>query len=283
MDSNSLNILVEAKKEYLGQLYIAVCPTLIEVFEEMYKEATKMAKGKKTLMQYQSLLREVPNWNEHMIQKHTDTICSSCSWFNDLLAAVFVSTVKILSSVRLTSDGSKISLKIPNNKVFIYGCFVAASKDLYRNPYIFHDDSVEQERDIELTTRFSKCIEDTLKDMTPVQEILKACMTHMNKDVIDLDNSIPGDGDDPEFDDEEEEEEEEEGEVEEGEVEEGEVEGVEEPVIVDHPQGEEGSDETKNIDFQKKPQQEKTSVEGSGDDDVLFADAKEEPKKENIN
>ena len=276
MDPSNLNILVEAKKEYLGQLYIAICPTIIEVFEEMYNEAVKLSKGKKTLIQFQKLLREVPNWNDHMIHKHTETICNGCNWFNDLLAAVFVSTVKILSSVRLNSDGNKISLKIPNNKVFIHGCFIAASKDIYRNPYIFHEESVEQERDMELTTRFSKCIEDTIKEMTPVQDILKSCMTQMNKEMIDIDNSPPEDGDDPEFEDEEE------GEEEEEIVDEG-----EEPVMVDRPQDENNNEETKNIDFQKKDpevkQAEEKPSEGEGDDDVLFADAKEEPQKENIN
>jgi hypothetical protein len=277
MDPSNLNILVEAKKEYLGQLYISLCPTIIEIFEEMYAESVKMSKGKKTLIQFQNLLREVPNWNDHMIHKHTETICNGCNWFNDLLAAVFVSTVKILSSVRLSSDGNKISLKIPNNKVFVHGCFIAASKDIYRNPYIFHNDSVEHERDMELTTRFSKCIEDTVKDMTPVQEILRSCMTQMNKDIIDIDNSPPEDGDDPEFNDEEEEEEE---------VAPIPEETGGEPVIVDHPPDD--NENTRNIDFQKKNQEVKPtpSSEGEGegnDDDVLFADAKEEPQKENIN
>lgn len=265
MDNNSLNILVEAKKEYLQQLYLVMVPTMIEVFGEIYKEAHKASHGKKVLIQYQKFLKEVPNWNDHMIHKHSNDICSSCAWFDDLLAAVFVSSVKILSSVRLNSENNKISLKLPNNKVFIHGCFVSASKDLYKNPYIYHEESVEQERDGELAIRFSKCIEETVKDLIPVQEILKSCISHVNKEEsIDLDNSLPEDTEDPEFDDCEEEEEEEEGPESVPEL--GpEVETKVEPEA-------EPTEETKNIQVDSKKPIENEEEE---DDDVLMKDAKE--------
>ena len=78
MDPSSLNILVEAKKEYLGQLYLVMCPNMIEAFEDLYKEAYKASKGRKVLIQYQMFLKEVVNWNDHMIKQHTDNMCKSC-------------------------------------------------------------------------------------------------------------------------------------------------------------------------------------------------------------
>ena len=272
MDPSSLNILVEAKKEYLTQLYIVLCPTMIEVFEEMYKESVKISKGRKALIQYQKFLKEVVNWNDHMIHKHTETVCNSCVWFNDLLAAVFVSTVKILSSVRLNAENNKISLKLPNNKVFIHGCFIAAAKDLYKNPYVYHEDSIEQDRDTELTLRFSKCIEDTVKDMIPIQEILKSCMSQVNKDSIEFENSNPEDTEDPDImeegsDDEEEEEKE------------PSVESIptppqEAPASNTEPESE--VVETKNINLDGKQ-----SIPEQDDSDVLFGDAPEALQKEN--
>ena len=46
---DNLNILVEAKREYLGQLCLLMCPVMIETFEEMYEEAYKLSKGRKVL------------------------------------------------------------------------------------------------------------------------------------------------------------------------------------------------------------------------------------------
>jgi hypothetical protein len=194
---DGLTVLVEAKKEYLAQLCCVMCPHMIETFENMYTEAGKISKGKQVLQQYQKLLKEVPNWNNHIIHQHTEKMSSSCSWFNDLLAAVFVSYVKILSSVRINSENKKISLKLPSNDVFIHGCFTCAAKDLYKDPYVYHEEMTEYERDENLTKRFITCIEATVKDMIPIQEILKTYIS--NKSEIEFENKPEEDTEDPEI------------------------------------------------------------------------------------
>ena len=195
-----LNVLVEAKKEYLGQLCILMCPLMIESFQNMYKEAEKMSKGKKVLMQYQALLKEVPNWNDHIVKQNTEEITNKCSWFSDLLAAVFVSIVKILSSVRLKTENKKISIKLPTNELFTHTCYINAAKELYKNPYIYHDEMSEHDRDTKLTEKFSIQIENTIRELIPIQQILQ---TYMNpgSDVIDM-NQQTEDAEDPVVDEE---------------------------------------------------------------------------------
>lgn len=211
MDSTNLNILVEAKKEYMDQLCTMLCPLMIETFHETYREAAKMTKGKQVLMQYQKLLKEVPNWNNHMIKEHSNRMCDACSWFSDLLAAVFVSCVKILSSVRLNSENKNISVKLPSNDVFIHGCYISAAKELYKDPYIYHDQNAsEHERDFNLTKRFTVCIEETVKNMIPIQQILHTYISNgesMAEKSLDFNNEEPTPvAEDPEIEDHEEEE-----------------------------------------------------------------------------
>ena len=196
--SNNLNILVEAKKEYLFQLSTILCPTIIETFQDMYNESKKISKGKKVLLQYQKLLKEVVNWNNNMIHQHAE---NSCGWLNDLLAAVFVSHVKILSAVRLNSDNKKISIKMPSNDTFIHACYVNAAKDIYKDPYVFHDVMTDHEREEKLNTRLVLCIENTIKDLVPIQQILKAYINQdsASKD-LDVMSEIPDDGEDPDID-----------------------------------------------------------------------------------
>jgi hypothetical protein len=186
---DNLNILVEARREYLGQLCIIMCPAMIEVFQDLYVEATKLSKGRKTLIMYQKLLKEVPNWSNAMSKQHSDNITNRCSWYGDLLAAVFVACTKILSAVRLKADNKKISLKLPSNEVFIQTCYNNVAKDLYRDPYIFHDEQSEYVRDDQLKARFSVCIEATVKELIPVQEILQTYMSQETRD-IDLDGQV---------------------------------------------------------------------------------------------
>lgn len=181
MDGNNLNILVEAKKEYTSQLCSIIVPLMVETFSELYTESIKISKNKKVLIQYQILLKEVPNWNNHMIKQHTVKLCAACSWFGDLLAAVFVSNVKILSSVRLNAENKKISLKLPSNEVFIHACYVSCAKDVYKNPFIYHENNSENEIEANLFPRFRVCIEETVKNMIPVQQILHTYISQGEK------------------------------------------------------------------------------------------------------
>jgi hypothetical protein len=197
---DGLTVLVEAKKEYLAQLCTVLCPHMIETFETLYAESNTISKGKKVLVQYQKLLKEVPNWNNHMIHQHSERICNSCGWFNDLLAAVFVSYVKILSSVRLNSENKKISIKLPSNDVFIHGCYTNAAKDIYKDPFVYHDELSEYERDEILTRRFINCIETTVKEMIPVQQILKAYIAHSGD--LEVGKTEELDTEDPEIEEE---------------------------------------------------------------------------------
>jgi hypothetical protein len=189
-------------------------PAIIEVLQEMYDEATKMSKGKKVLITYQNLLREVQNWSNAMSKKHSDNITNRCSYFNDLLAAVFVACVKILSSVRLRSDNQKINLKLPSNEVFIQTVYNNVAKDIYRDPYVMHENQSEAKRDDELNARIAVCIEATVKELIPVQQILQTYVSQ-NDTNIDLDGTDGlVDSEDPEFQDDEEYAETEEGEPE---------------------------------------------------------------------
>ena len=55
---NNLNVLVEAKREYMGQLCLLMCPVMIETFQDVYEEANKLSKGRKVLVMYQKLLND---------------------------------------------------------------------------------------------------------------------------------------------------------------------------------------------------------------------------------
>lgn len=199
---DNLNILVEAKKEYIGQLCAVMCPPMIEVFAEMYEEASKISKGRKVLIMYQKLLKEVPNWSNAMSKKHTDNITSRCAWFNDLLAAVFVACTKILSSVRLNAENKKIALKLPSNEVFIQTCYNNIAKDLYKDPYVYHEEQSEHVRDSQLKARFCVCIEETVKELIPVQQILQTYMSQTNRDIDLGGENLETDTEDPDIYDE---------------------------------------------------------------------------------
>ena len=197
---NNLNVLVEAKREYMGQLCLLMCPVMIETFQDVYEEANKLSKGRKVLVMYQKLLKEVPNWSDSMSKTHTDNITNRCVWFNDLLAAVFVSCVKILSAVRLNKGNKKISLKLPTNEVFVQTCYNNVAKDLYQDPYIYHENQNEHTRNDKLYERFCVCIETSVKELIPVQQILQTYMSQTQEGQdLDVGEAEVGDSEDPDL------------------------------------------------------------------------------------
>lgn len=196
---DNLNVLVEAKREYLDQLCLIMCVPMIEVFEEIYKEAVKSSKKDSTLKQFQILLKEVPNWSNAMSRRHSDNITNRCAWYGDLLAAVFVACTKILSAVRLKADNKKISLRLPTEEVFIQTCYNNAAKDIYKDPFIFHEEQSEYIRDEKLSVRISACIEATVKELIPVQQILQTYMSQESRD-ISIDAEVEDSADPDVFD-----------------------------------------------------------------------------------
>ena len=203
-----MEVLVTARNEYQKQLCNIMTPHMIIAFQDMFEEAGKMSKGKNTLKQFQSLLRDVKNWNSNIVRQHVDSVCNSCSWYNDLLAAVFVSAVKILSSVRLTAERKKLNIKIPSNETFIQGCYENAARNLYSDPYIFTESMNEFDRDNTLAKRFNECVELTIDNMMPVQEILKTNIGDRVPGEVDIhtgpEEEIGGEDSDPEVEEEEE-------------------------------------------------------------------------------
>jgi len=186
----NLNVLVEAKKEYTEQLNSIMCPLMIEVFQEIYEEARKPPRTR-ILQKFQNLLKEVKHWNNSMISEHNTRLMQICPWFNDLLVAVFISHVKILSSVRIKTETKKISIKLPTTEEFLHACYLKAAENLYLEPHIFNDESNEFERDEKLYERFKKCIDETIKKLVPIQEILKTYISQPDSSIDDIQTLEP--------------------------------------------------------------------------------------------
>jgi len=187
-----MDVLAEAERKYMAKLSGAMIPVMIDAFFDLYAEAKKQSQGRKTLLQYQALLVEVKNWNNVMMKQHTDAIIKTCSMFPNLLAAVFVISVKIMSAVRISNESKKLNIKLPTNDVFVHSCYIAAAEDMYNSPYIVVEDIKDSEKRAQLHTRFAHCIRKVIDDFIPVQQILDTYIPGFTGD-FDMDNGIGAD------------------------------------------------------------------------------------------
>ena len=183
-------ILVAARKEYTGHLCDILCPYINECFHDMYSEAERISEGAQTMKKFQTLCQEVKSWNNNLIKEHTDKVTQQCSWLGDLIAAIFVCHVKILSSISIGKSSDKLKLKIPTNTSFIHACFVNSAKDIYNNPYIMKNKELSSDEVEEVNQRILTAIENTIRENIPFQEVISRAL---NNDDRSEEFELPGD------------------------------------------------------------------------------------------
>ena len=79
-------------------------------------------------------------------------------------------------------------------------CYNKAAESLYNDPYIYHESQNEHTRNDKLYERFSVCIENAVKELIPVQQILQTYMSQQQEGQdLDLGDAEVGDSEDPEL------------------------------------------------------------------------------------
>jgi hypothetical protein len=244
-----MEVSVDAKNQYLAMLSSAMTPIMTTTFTDMYKEAIERGHGHRDNVQknFKLLLEDITNWNNSIIQTHAKEYTTACPYFSDLLAAVFVCYIKILSSVRITKDNKKIQIKLPPNADFIHACINNAGKEFMHSMEIFREQNPTV-RDRLIREVCAKNVEKTMNELIPVQTILR---TYMNPDTNEF--SLGGTVEDEPMEEEEPVEEEEPPEAE------------EEPL--------EATDDVKNIDVPQPPVPAPVDVNSTTP--TLFEDAPE--------
>ena len=189
MDGSNLHVLVEAKKELLNQLTTTILPLGLDTMENLYAESVIESGGKMVLKNFQERIAGIPKWNNYQIDAEVGKAVDRCGGcLDEMIAAVFVATVKIISSVRLSKDSRKVSLKIPTNDVFVLGVYTNVAKRIYEDPYIYQEVVSRNDRRKDLLKRMDGVVEETVKEMLPINQILK---TYLNKNAVDVMNGEP--------------------------------------------------------------------------------------------
>ena len=200
MDS-SLNILAVAQEEYMSKLNDILIPFLLTNFENIYNVAVKDSNGKNTLLRFQEYLRDVKTWNNSTIKERTDEIRQSFSQIKELIAAIVVGYVKIMSAIRLNDvSNQKIPIKLPRTEDFIFRVYEKNAEAYYKDPYWFQKNLSEDEKLDKVQEINAKIIRDVLKSIIPIDKILETYIagTGTFPDVTEVESQIGDDTPDPE-------------------------------------------------------------------------------------
>jgi hypothetical protein len=169
MNSSKLSpLLVEAKDQYIRQLAEIFAPFVVHAVNSAYQYAKKHAGFGKSTIEFQRKLKEIPQWNASVIAQHVTAIASKYPFFSDLVAACFVSYVKIMSSVKIHANKPNIRLRLPTDDAFVHRVFSLAAKEFYVDPAL-----VKASREIRMEI-VRRAVEGAVRDLLPIHDILKA-------------------------------------------------------------------------------------------------------------
>lgn len=198
-ETTDLQTVNNAKNEYLMSLHKIVSPFVLRFVNDEYVGAVEFAGHRKSLKEFQRALTRVPEWNHAVIVEKTQAIEQKHPVLSNLVAAVFVSFVKILSSIRISSSRPKIKLRIPSNDKFVHKVYVLAAKKFYEDPMLASQGREEDKREA-----IYEAVENAVRDMIPMEDILSAYLST----TVDGDNAVnpilsppPSENDEDEDDD----------------------------------------------------------------------------------
>lgn len=158
--------LLLARDNYVRKFAHMVESYVLGVFETMYVSVKQMS-----LKTFQAKLREVQEWNSTTIKHHTDQLNIGCDCLDEMIAALFVSQVKVLTSIRLTSQKKSVTLKIPSNEDYVHRYFVEVARLFYENPYIFRHNNTKAKRAV-----LASAVDEAVNKLLPHRKILRACL-----------------------------------------------------------------------------------------------------------
>ena len=185
--SNSLNIdvLVSAKNEYTNQLVYLLSPLIYNVLNDIFKESQlKKKKRSISLRNFQISLKEIPNWNNIIVEKYINPIKINIPYLLDLITAIFISHIKILASVRLKNSDKSIQVKVPNLDLFLHKIIITNAEKIYYKPHIILADKEKIINEIQII------IQDSIRNQIPVDKILNEYLEGVFNKETEIDNSI---------------------------------------------------------------------------------------------
>jgi hypothetical protein len=173
------SVYAEAKGEYSRQLCQFLVPAIHKYFLEILEHAKELEpESKKQLLQFQTLLEGISEWNVDKVQRETQRILitTQCDYIEELLTAVFIAHTKVLSSIRLTNKQKKLQITIPKLEHFLHRTLTECARHLWTNTFLFSSSysPLERQKNMrQVEGLISEGVLQGVRTMLPVKSILK--------------------------------------------------------------------------------------------------------------
>lgn len=179
--SLNVNILSEGYELYMKQLKRQLWTCIYDGLLSIYEDSIKIEKetnrfGGNKLKQFQTLLKQIPVWNQSILEQETHRILDEINILPNMVTVLIVAQVQILASIKLGGSNGKIRVHIPNLMIFVHEVYKRCAEIFYYNPYPFINVN-NRNNIINIRECIESCIENTILDMVPVKSILNEYMS----------------------------------------------------------------------------------------------------------
>lgn len=185
----NVNVLVTARNEYMYYLKKQLSKLVLEGFIEIYKDAVETQKRMESYeytKQFQRFLRAVPEWNQTILVNETKRITSEIVYLQKLVTAIFISEVKILTSIKLGGENKNFHLDMLPSDILVHKIYINLSMTIYNSV-----DLLNKFKDIEnnkinyniVRNIIEEGIEETVINLIPIKTILEQYLTVVLTDI----------------------------------------------------------------------------------------------------
>lgn len=161
--------VVEAKQEYTRNLKNVIKDTILSNSNTLLEESKKEAEKNDTLVIFQRKLKNIPHWSSAYVDNEVEKIKKNCPWFLELLTAVIITNVKILTSVKVSKTKKKIQIKTPQADKFVHQVYIEFARAMFEH--------IKKQKDLPndmtIDYLFDLSLENIIRLHLPIQNILQ--------------------------------------------------------------------------------------------------------------
>ena len=165
------NVVVEAKTQYTKQLVSALRDVIYDTIIDDYDKVKNKSKKQDFIYDFQTVLLSYKKWNSDDIEKYTEKVVQRCEYLNEMITAVFITNIKILTSVKMNQKKQKMKITVPSNETFVHKLYVNVAKQIYNNVVNFHSMKLSNKK-MEIYRYVTEAVDECVVNMLPIKEIL---------------------------------------------------------------------------------------------------------------
>lgn len=184
-DTLSSSIYAEAKGEYMKQLCVFLSNPLLKFFLNLF-ETAKKEQPKNALAHYQTLLSQIPEWNQDKVSVETSVIQKNCGcdYMEELLTAVFIAHTKVLAAIRLSNKKANLQVTVPKVEHFLHRALQDSARRIWGSVYLFSEGpALEKQKGLrKVEGLINESIQNAVRGLLPVKSLLK---DYLMEDVVE--------------------------------------------------------------------------------------------------